>query len=110
MSATRVLRERVGYLSDSLDRAARPGINCSAAVVGVTTTIKTYPTVANSYFGITPQRITGTNAEGDTGTFASDITETTKMVALNIGTQLPPEGTQVVCHGVGGRWAFRYDG
>ena len=30
--------------------------------------------------------------------------------ALNLGTQVPPSGTTVVCHAVGGRWCFRYDG
>ena len=110
MSATRVLRERAAFLSDALDRSGGPGPAASAAVVGVTVVIATYPTTAGAYYGITPQRILGTNAEGDSATFESELDDATTMVALNVGTQVPPAGTKVICEGVGGRWVFRYDG
>jgi hypothetical protein len=111
MSATRILRDRTAYLSDSLDRAGGPGPAGNAAVVGVTVAISTYPTAAGAFYGITPQRITGTNAEGDPGVFASDLAGGgAPMPALNVGTKVPPQGTKVVWEAVGGRWVFRYDG
>lgn len=123
MSATRILRERVANQSDALDRVTPFAPFASAAVLGVTTTIKTYPTTPGAFYGIIPQRITGTDKEGDPGTFTSDLTPpanppdpsappppTTMMVALNVGGQVPVQGTKVVCHAVGGRWVFQYDG
>jgi hypothetical protein len=117
MSASRILRDRTAFLSDALDRSGNPGPAANGAVVGITTAIKTYPTTAGVFYGIIPQVITGTSAEGDAGTFASDLAAPddpdappTAMVALNVGTAVPPAGTKVVCDGVGGRWVFRYDG
>jgi hypothetical protein len=112
MSAARVLRDRQAFLSDALDRSGDQGAAANAAIVGVTTAITAYPTVAGAFYGITPQRITGTNNEGDPGVFASELPDgaTTQMVALNVGSQIPPAGTKVICEAVGGRWAFRYDG
>jgi hypothetical protein len=109
MSATRVLRDRAAFLSDSLDRSGDEGPAANAALVGVTVAIKAYPTLPGAFYGITPQRITGTNKEGDPGVFAAEPTPT-PMVALNVGTQIPPVGTKIICEAVGGRWVFRYDG
>lgn len=109
MSDTRVLRDRQAFLSDALDRSGDKGPAANAAVVGVTVAIKAYPTTAGAFYGIIPQRITGTNAEGDPGVFAGEPAPT-PMVALNVGTQIPPAGTKVICEAVGGRWCFRYDG
>jgi hypothetical protein len=112
MSATRVLRNRMAFLSDALDRSGDLGPAANAAVLGITTAIKTYPTVPQAFYGIIPQRITGTNKEGDPGVFSSELAlgVTTQMVALNVGSLAPPQGTMVVCEAVGGRWVFRYDG
>jgi hypothetical protein len=96
VSETRILRERVASSAATLDRIGSDGMFGSAAIVGVTTTVTTYPTAA------------GTEGEGDDGSPTPD-TKTT-LYALNTGSQIPPAGTPIVCHAVGGRWVFRYDG
>jgi hypothetical protein len=55
------------------------------------------------------QEVDGEEVEGGAASF---LTETVKgnRFAFNVGTAIPPVGTQVVVHGVGGRYVFRYDG
>lgn len=111
MSATRVLRERTAFLSDALDRSGDSRPNCNAAFVGITAAIATYPTVAAGFYGVIPQRITGAENEGASGTFTSELAGGAPTpLALNVGTQVPPAGTKVIVEAVGGRLVFRYDG
>ena len=74
----------------------------------VTTTIASYPTSAGAFYACNPQQVTGTVAEGASPTYLTDTS--TIVYALNVGTQIPPDGTELVIHSVGGRWVFRYDG
>jgi hypothetical protein len=108
VSETRILRERVASSAATLDRIGSDGMFGSAAIVGVTTTVTTYPTAAGAFYAVNPATITGTEGEGDAGSPTPD-TKTT-LYALNTGSQIPPAGTPIVCHAVGGRWVFRYDG
>ncbi len=74
----------------------------------MTTVISTYPTSAGSYFAFNPGTITSTATEGGAGTITADTT--TVLYALNVGELVPPQGTSLCIHAVGGRWVFRYDG
>jgi hypothetical protein len=107
LNEARILRERLAKTNAALDRSGGDSYG-SAATVGVTTTITTYPTAAASFFAFNPCTITGTNAEGDPGTPTPNTMTT--YLALNVGTQVPPAGTALVFHMAGGRWTFRYDG
>jgi hypothetical protein len=91
-------------------RAARDASPASAgnSTLAVTTTDGSYPTgSAQVLFAMLPQELDAADTEGATSSASSDPDQ--KFYALNLGTSIPPQGTQVVCHAVGGRWTFRYD-
>jgi hypothetical protein len=106
VSELRVLRERQQGDSDALDRDGGDVFGSAALVVrtGMTTT---YPTTSNVYYTCSSYQITGTEVEGGAGSLTAD---SGLLMALNLGTAIPPIGTAVVAHSVGGRWVFRYDG
>jgi hypothetical protein len=108
MSATRILRERVAALDAALDRSAIGGMDGSAAAVVVTATKTTYPTVAAQYYACHPIWISGNTTEGTAATYHTDTA--TWVYAVNLGTAIPPSGTKILTHSVGGRWVFRFDG
>lgn len=103
--------ERARYrLDDSEDDDSRnPDAADGGAVshVGLTTTVSSYPTTAAVYYGVRRQNIFGTETEGSSGV-SSTITGT--FLALNLGTAIPPVGTQVIVTRVAQRWTFRFDG
>ncbi len=108
MSDLRVMRERQIAASSALDRSGDLAPYASAALIVVTTTVTTYPTSAAEFYACNPRQITGSVAEGASPVYTTDTS--TVVYALNVGTQIPPSGTELVVHSVGGRWCFRYDG
>jgi hypothetical protein len=109
MNETRILRERLGATSDRLDTAqGAPPLHGSAAVLGITTTVTSYPTTAAAFYAMLPQEVDGSETEGSAASYTAS--SSTPFYGYNAGTQVPPAGTPVVCHAVGGRWVFRYDG
>jgi hypothetical protein len=96
--------------ADAVDAASREPLDKAAgapSLVCKTTTCTTYPTAAMRFYCVTPQSVLGTETEGSTGTFTG--TPGT-FKALNLGSAIPPSGTQVLVTFVGHRWVFRYDG
>jgi hypothetical protein len=94
---------------ERLDEATRedPGdVGGSAVVVCKTTTVSVYPTTAAAFYAVTPQTVIGTETEGGGGTIAADAGT---FYALNLGSTVPPPGTNVIVTHVGHRWVFRYD-
>lgn len=104
----RVQRARHADLESAVDRVAQSGGGGAAARLLTTTTVTSYPSVAASFFGANPTEIDGAEVEAGAPTFTPDGSQV--VFALNVGTQVPPTGTTVVAHAVGGRWVFRYDG
>ncbi len=108
MDEPRLLRERLAATQAALDAAqADQALSSSAAVFGVTTTVNTYPTTAGAFYAVTPSNINGSETEGATYVTA---TGAAILYAWNAGMAVPPNGTPIVAHAVGGRWVFRYDG
>lgn len=107
MSDLRILRDRQEHGRRSLD-TAEGGVEArgSSAMLAQTTTVKTYPTMAESVYAVVPCDIDGPETEGASVSFVPRPGAV--AYALNLGAQIPPSGTTVVCHGVGGRWCFRY--
>jgi hypothetical protein len=106
---TRLLRERLQSLDDAFDASQAGGdAYCSAAIIAQTTTVTTYPTTASAMYAVIPQDIDGAESEGSAATYVPNTGAIS--YALNLGTQIPPSGTNVICHAVGGRFCFRYDG
>ena|SRR5215831_6246508 len=105
----RILRERQRAASEALDSAegAAPP-HGSAAVLGVTTTVASYPTTAAAFYAMLAQEVDGAETEGSVASYTAS--SSTPFYAWNAGTAVPPPGTPVVCHAVGGHWCFRYDG
>jgi hypothetical protein len=103
----RVMRERQQIASADLDRSGDESPYCNAAAIVVTTTITTYPTSANAYYACNVLLVTGSVSEGATPTITTDTS--TVIMAYNVGSTIPPNGTQLVVHSVGGRWTFRWD-
>ena len=108
MNGLRVLRDRQTAAESALDRSSGEDSYGSAAMCAITTTVTTYPTSAGVFYGCNPELLTGAETEGATPTFVPDTA--TVVYAVNLGTAIPPNGTIIVIHSVGGRWAFRYDG
>jgi hypothetical protein len=105
----RILRDRQSAGWEALDvglgGAESRG---SSAMLAQTTTVQTYPTSASAFYAVVPCDIDGGESEGTSATY---IPRTGSVAyALNLGSQIPASGTTIVCHAVGGRWCFRYDG
>jgi hypothetical protein len=104
----RVQRARHADLESVVDRVVDSGGGGAAARLLTTTTVTAYPSVAGSFFACNPTELDGAETEGGAATFTVDATQV--IYALNQGTQVPPNGTCIVAHAVGGKWNFRYDG
>lgn len=109
MNDLRILRDRQRAGREALDAGLGGGeVRGSSAMLAQTTTVSTYPTTASAFYAVVPCDIDGGESEGTPATY---VPRTGSVAyALNLGTQVPPTGTTVVCHAVGGRWCFRYDG
>ena len=108
MADSRIERERQKALSGVVDRVTPFSADGSASLLVTTTTVSTYPTSAASFFASNPTEIDGSEVEGGAASYTADATQV--VYVLNVGTLIPPVGTRVVAHAVGGRWVFRYDG
>lgn len=106
---TRILRDRQAAHSDAFNQSLAGGDpDGSAAMLAQTTTVTTYPTSASAFYAVIPLDVNGQELEGQPATYVPSTGAVT--YALNLGTQIPPSGTTVICHAVGGRFCFRYDG
>jgi hypothetical protein len=101
----RILRRRHDELVASVS-APLAYASGAPAMLALTTTLSTYPTAAQSYFACLPLTLLGTEVEGGPGTVTPG---SATFFALNIGSTIPPAGTQVFTTFVGNRWVFRYD-
>lgn len=109
MNDDRILRDRTQAAREAIDSAASGDeARGSGALIGITTTVISYPTTAAVMFAIIPQDVNGSEQEGAAASYVPRSDSVT--YALNLGTQVPPVGTEIICHAVGGRWCFRYDG
>jgi hypothetical protein len=105
----RILRDRQWAAREVLDSGlGGADVRGSSAMLAQTTTVKAYPTTAAAFYAVVPCDIDGVEVEGAAATY---VPRTGSVAyAFNLGTQIPPSDTTVVCHADGGRWCFRYDG
>lgn len=97
---------------DLLDLAARgdnDAPSASPSLLAATTTVTTYPTTAGRFFACDVQDLLGAETEGSVGSVTA-ASPTRRVLALNLGTAVPPIGTNVILVFVPHRWVFRYDG
>ena len=90
---------------DVVRRDSDPPVG-SPSLLARTTTLTSYPTTAACYFACLPLTLLGTEVEGAPGTVTTGYST---FFALNLGSTVPPSGTQVLTTFVGNRWVFRYD-
>lgn len=102
----RKLRERMGDLQERFDQLPTDTDAPASNRVFVTALKTTYPTSAGVYYCLQPQRISGAQTEGGVPTIGN--AGTNKTFGLNIGTSIPPLGTQVIACEIDGRWVFNY--
>jgi hypothetical protein len=105
---TRIERSRHLDLDRTVDQVSTGEAGGSLARLVTTCTVGTYPTTAGAFYAANPTEINGPEVEGGGATYVQDAFQV--MYCLNLGTQIPPNGTRVIAESVGGRWVFRYDG
>lgn len=104
---SRTLRRRVQELEDALASGLEDIKVGSASLVGHTTELHDYPSVAQAYYACFPVRISGEIGEG----IAPELTDgETAFYALNVGNAVPPEGSYFVITETGGRYTFDFRG
>jgi hypothetical protein len=108
MSDVRIMRERQEIIASTSLRLEPAGSHGPEAALVQTTVTGSYPVTASTFYACTPLRIDGAEIEAAAVTFTGDPTRT--IMALNLGSKIPPVGTKFIIHSCGGRWAFRYDG
>jgi hypothetical protein len=103
----RINRLRQEDLKQTVGNLAKPP-TASSSYLGTTTQVQTYPTSAGAYYGLNPTTVSGDAYEGGPATYSTDSSKL--LYAYNVGSSVPPSGTRVLVHQVGGRATFRYDG
>jgi hypothetical protein len=103
--AKRLFTREVALADDVRRRDSDPTLGLPN-LLAQTTTLKAYPTTAQCYYACEPLTVLGAEVEGGAGTTSASPST---FFALNIGSTIPPSGTQVVTTFVGNRWVFRYD-
>ncbi len=100
------LRIRGTALADELKGCEFEPACGTPSLLAQTKVVTAYPTTPQCYFACQPLALLGQEVEGAPGAVSpSPVT----FFALNLGTSVPPIGTQVVVTFVGNRWVFRYD-
>lgn len=107
MADARIERERNAALIAALGRAGERYGEGGLSMLVQTFAETTYPTVANAFYAVHPVEVDGDDAEGDTPTFTVDDERT--LHAYNLGSAVPPAGTNVICHSRSGRWVFTFN-
>ncbi len=97
---------RDAALADDLRRRDSDPALAAPSLLARTTTLASYPSTPQCYFACTPLTLLGVEVEGGPGALTAG---TQTFFALNLGSTVPPNGTQLLVTFVGNRWVFRYD-
>lgn len=98
-------QNRIADLTRLIDQGAAEYIP-EPPRVAKTVSAGNYPTTAQAFYAVQWHIVGGLEVEGEPAVY----TPTDHVFrALNLGTNIPPEGTMVVCH-LGGysNWVFQY--
>ncbi len=100
------LRTRDASAEGSARHAGIDAASPSPTIVAQTKTLSTYPTAAQRFYACKPVVILGAEVEGGSGVITAD---SSTVMALNIGTSIPPVGTNVILSYCADRWLFAYN-
>jgi hypothetical protein len=89
-----------------LDLLPDDQVDGAAGMLLVTTTCSSYPTAAGSVYCCNPVWIDADDTEGATPTFSAAADT---IYALNVGSEVPPAGSNVIAVAVGGRVVFAWN-
>src|SRR5690349_7193338 len=103
----RIARQRQSDVEVRADQVNQDAPEEGSVALARTKAVGTYPTAANRYFAMSPVTVGGVEGEGNPGTFT---VESGTFFALNIGSAVPPVGTDVIVEGINGRWVFEFNG
>lgn len=102
----RVSNEMIRSVAESSDRTITVPTGEGASLLAVTGTDGSYPTSAGVVYVCSPIEIDADDVEGASFVYAVDSLQ--NFYAVNTGSNVPVQGTAVICHLVGGRWCFRF--
>lgn len=106
---SRTHRHRHDEAQFDLDQIPDCGSTGSDALLLRTDTLSSYPTIAGVQYACVPViDVNVDEREGAAVSFNAD--PSTTILAVNLGTAVPPIYTYVIASNVGGKWCFRYDG
>lgn len=106
MDDPRTIRSRLSELAGNLDRLDFPAPSSAHPIVVRTVTVATYPTTAGRFYGCQVVTVGGVEAEGNSGSFTLI---TGVFYVLNLGSAIPPVGTNLIAEPIDGRWTTRFD-
>jgi hypothetical protein len=101
------LRIQDASLADSLSQVEGDPSLGMPCLVAQTKTLAFYPTSAQQFYACSPLTVLGNEVEGGTGILTNDGAT---IFALNLGSAVPPSGSNVIATFVDNRWVFRFDG
>jgi hypothetical protein len=102
----RINRNRQESLADLINRLPSSPPGGARSLLVQTTTQTTYPTSAGVFYAVVAVDVTGDETEGATPTFSA---QSQIFYALNLGTAVPPSGTNILADFIGGIALFRWD-
>jgi hypothetical protein len=100
------LRIRGSVLAEESLRSPSSESWGAPSLVAQTISLGSYPATAASFYACCPRTVFGPEIEGGAGTLS---TQAGRFFALNLGSTIPPTGTDLLVTFVGNRWVFRYD-
>lgn len=104
--AKRLFTRETSLSNDVKRRDSDPSLG-APSLLARTTSLAAYPTVPACYYVCQPLQLLGPEVEGARGVVTP---ANATFFALNLGTAVPPPGTQVLTTWVSSRWVFRFDG
>lgn len=106
MNDIRINRDRQQSLAGLISRIPSSPPDGARSLLVQTTTKTTYPTSAGVFYAVFSVDVTGAETEGATPTFTVG---TDLFYALNLGSSVPPAGTNILAEAANGLWVIRFD-
>ena len=101
------LRIRDAALTDGFSQSGRYPTLGMPCLVAQTKTLASYPTAAQLFYACSPLTVLGPEIEGGPANITAG---SSTFFSLNLGSAVPPVGTNILATFVDNRWVFRYDG
>lgn len=79
-----------------------------ASMLVQVSTAGSFPATAQAVYVVVPAEADAEDDEGASATYTPD--NDSAFYCINLGSSIPPQGTTIIAHAVGGRWTMRYDG